>query len=69
MKDTDIDEYIRGMNRIDDSLNKQVCPTCSGPLTRKLDPRQAGPHKGEGLWFNYRCAQCKYMCDRVEYDA
>ena len=61
-----VDEFVRGQREEDENLARLECPRCSGPVTRKLDDRQQGPHGFPGgEWYNYRCG-CGYMMDRVE---
>lgn len=65
LSQTDAESFADDSIRTDGFLDRRECPKCNGPLTRKLDPRQAGPTQAVGSWFNYRCP-CGYMCDRVE---
>lgn len=59
------EEFQDHSDRLDDQLNRRVCPTCGGALSRKLDGRQTGVRARGTVWFNYRCS-CGYMCDRAE---
>lgn len=47
-------------------VDNMICPGCGGKLTRRLDPRQAGPVIVDGgRWHNYRCP-CGFAVDRHE---
>jgi hypothetical protein len=59
--EAEVDQAIAEMRRLDAGR----CPKCAGPISRKVDPRQAGPTSFHGTWFNYRCP-CGYMSDRSE---
>ena len=48
-----------------DLLEAGKCPMCGGPISRKLDARQAGYCAYGGVWYNYRCT-CGFMIDRSE---
>jgi hypothetical protein len=64
---TEADEVIAGMKHIDTKVELGACPQCNAKLTRALDPRQDGPTKVAGKWFNYRCtARCGWFGDRCE---
>lgn len=54
--------------RVDRALVKLGCPVCGGPIGKTLDPRQAGPSSNNGVWYNYRCAGCRYAIDKAEVD-
>ena len=63
----DIDRAIRDMKLEDSFVQAGFCPKCAAEITRTLDPRQAGPTKVAGKWFNYRCTRkCGWFADRCE---
>jgi hypothetical protein len=62
-----VEGVIEDMKAEDATLDALICPKCSSPLTRTLDPRQAGPTEIAGKWFNYRCmSSCGWFTDRCE---
>lgn len=65
MAEKDVDEFYAWDAKMNDFIERRVCPTCGGALSRKVDDRQAGESIGEGLWVNYRCP-CGFMMDRKE---
>lgn len=64
--DEDIEHAIAEMRAVDASLQKGECPKCCSAVTKRLDPRQAGPSHHAGLWFNYRCPSCGFAVDFKE---
>jgi DNA-directed RNA polymerase subunit RPC12/RpoP len=54
--------------RDDRELAAGRCPRCSGPIDKKLDERQGGPSRVQGLWYRYRCGRCQFMVDQIEAD-
>jgi len=65
LSDAETEEYIEDARKLTECLDKRECPECKGKLSRKLDPRQAGPTSCAGSWFNYKCS-CGYIVDRIE---
>ena len=62
-----VEAVIADMKAEDAKITAGYCPNCGSPLTRVMDPRQAGSTQVAGKWFNYRCiARCGWFADRCE---
>lgn len=65
--DAEWKEFLQEIEKNEEALRKLVCPDCGSPLTKQLDPRQAGVSEAPGLWYNYRCtSQCGFLVDQKE---
>lgn len=65
---SDDDDDDTGSQPVMAAISAMSCPKCAQPLTRRVDPRQAGtgPQPGQ-VWINYRCAgRCGFAADRPE---
>lgn len=69
ISETDANKAVEEMRAEDAKIDAGVCPKCGSKITRIEDPRQAGPTKIAGKWFNYRCGNpraCGWFADRCE---
>jgi hypothetical protein len=62
----EVERAITLLKATDACVDALACEVCRSKLIRTLDPRQAGPTRVAGKWFNYRCTSCEWFVDRCE---
>jgi len=68
VSEDEIEKAVAYQERIAKMCADLICMVCGGPMTRKLDPRQAGAPPGSRVFYNYRCPKrCEgSMVDNLE---
>jgi hypothetical protein len=66
MDPKEADALVAYQERLAACADRLECSECGGVLTKKVDPRQAGPSEIQGVWHNFRCTACGHFFDRCE---